>query len=365
VAGLAIVWMGLFCDYLLMTIVIPIFPELGASTFATGALFSAKAAVQIVSSPFVAQFVDRYGLSLLSLGLVLESGATLVFVFTDSYGPWMAARASQGLASALMLSSGFLHVQRMYSNDDDGLGSAMSTVTTGIITGVTLGPPLGGVLYEVEPWLPFALLAALMAVVAVSSIVFIAKGGEQFEPEHEIGSREEGGGDQESVAVVAGLQKEEELSVNQMAWGMVSDKHILVTLVSLLLCNAAISCLESTLGDYLEREVGMTSAEVGCTYVVTALPSVLASKVAGGLGNRFGRYRVLLGGMAIQGCFFALGPKDVFAMEVVSLIGLGVGMGLVDGCAPAMLSQVNLISHQGSGVIYTLQTAFIQLGAPW
>ena len=38
-------------------------------------------------------------------------------------------------------------------------------------------------------------------------------------------------------------------------------------------------------------------------------------------------------------------------------------MGLVDGCAPAMLAQVNNMSHGGTGVVYSLQTAAIQLGS--
>ena len=47
---------------------------------------------------------------------------------------------------------------------------------------------------------------------------------------------------------------------------------------------------------------------------------------------------------------------------MVSLVGLGFGMGLVDGCAPAMLGQTSELSHDGTGIVYTLNTMAVQVG---
>ena len=55
-----------------MTIVIPIFPVLGAGTVQTGLLFSAKACVQVISAPVVATFVDKQGLRPMIAGLCIE-----------------------------------------------------------------------------------------------------------------------------------------------------------------------------------------------------------------------------------------------------------------------------------------------------
>ena len=145
--GVFVVWLALFCDYLLMTLVIPIFPKLGVSKFQVGVLFSAKAAVQILSSPLVARVVDGHGLKPLMAGLLVELVSSLGFTLSDGYSFWFGMRALQGLASAAILSSGFLHVQQLHAGDSNALGSAMGTVTTGIISGVMAGPPLGGVLY--------------------------------------------------------------------------------------------------------------------------------------------------------------------------------------------------------------------------
>ena len=67
----------------------------------------------------------------------------------------------------------------------------------------------------------------------------------------------------------------------------------------------------------MEHEQGISPGEVGLLYMTTALPSVIASKYAGDLGNQYGRANVLLFGMVQQGLFFMLGPKDLIWVEVI------------------------------------------------
>lgn len=142
--SLLVVWFALFCDYCLLTLAVPIFPQLEKSEFETGVLFAMKAMTQILSAPIVARHVDSYNLEPLMLGLFVEALSTVVFAFTKSYGAWCFARAISGISSSCIISSGFLHVQRRFANDPEGMGQSMSLVATGIIMGVTFGPPLGG-----------------------------------------------------------------------------------------------------------------------------------------------------------------------------------------------------------------------------
>lgn len=216
-AGTAIVWLSLFCDYALMTSAIPIFPSLGVSEFATGLLFSSKAIVQVMSVPIVARLVDRLGLKLLFCGLAFDVLSNLVFLATSSYGSWLVARATQGLASSCILCSGFLHVQRLFP-DDAERGEAMSTVTTGIIFGVTAGAPSGGLLFALQPKAPFALLTLLVMLVLGAGLAYHARWPEAARPS--------GGASPPSWRV--GL-------------ALLSDLHVLVSLGALLLCNASIS----------------------------------------------------------------------------------------------------------------------------
>jgi len=377
---LVVVWLALFCDYLLLTIVIPIFPDLGASTFATSALFATKAAVQVLASPVVGLFVDKYGMWLLMIGLLVESGSTIVFAFTYDYGYWMAARGCQGIGSALIMSSAFLKVQQLHPDDDAALGISMGLVTTGIITGVTLGPPIGGILFDIEHWIPFIFCSSLIgAVFVLSCILHFRTSGDdktdsssrslQAQMEHSTSSTCATDHTDGSSSLTDGVEEKsysnsniEEKTYMQKVCGLLCDKHITVTLGMLFSANAAISCLESTLGKFLEDEMNMSATQVGLVYISTSVPSVVCAKLAGSLGNRYGRWKIVLIGMCLQGAFFTIGPKDLLWVEFVSLFGLGMGMGLVDGCAPAMLAQVNNMSHGGTGVVYSLQTAAIQLG---
>jgi len=143
---------------------------------------------------------------------------------------------------------------------------------------------------------------------------------------------------------------------------LLTDKYIMVTLLALFCANGAISCLEATFGNYMEDQFGFSVQQIGMLYVIGAVPSVIGSKIAGGLGNKYGRWKVVMAGMIVQGSFYALGPKTSFAVEVISLVMLGLGMGLVDGCAPALLAQRSEMSHGGTGIVYTLNTMAVQCG---
>jgi len=353
--GILVVWLALFCDYALMTVVIPIFPTLGASEFATGLLFSGKAMLQVLSVPFVAKIVDGQGLKPLVVGLCINLTSNLVFAMTSDYNTWLFARAVQGLASSCILCSGFLHIQQLHPVDSE-LGEAMGVVTTGIITGVTVGPPVGGVLFAVQPQAPFIVLSGVLLLVSGLTVLYMVK-----YPMERGQMKRLADNDHDEDDETAKLPHQPE-SAAQKVWELLTDPHILVALGALWVANAVIACLESTLGYYLENEMHLTPGEVGLVYMVTAIPSVIGAKVSGGFGNRFGRARVIQLGMVMQGAFFALGPKDSVPVEVISLVGLGFGMGLVDGCAPAMLAYRTETAHGGTGVVYTLSSAATQLG---
>ena len=364
--GLGVVWCALFCDYLLMTVAIPIFPNLktlwNVTDVEVGMLFSAKAAVQILSSPLIARVVDGWGLTPLILGLLVELVSSVGFTLSDSYGFWFGMRALQGVASAAILSAGFSHVQQLYAGDSNALGHAMGTVTTGIISGVMAGPPLGGELYEVGKNVPFFFCAGVVGAAVLLAVVYDRGLRTTARREADVKGDQKGDVGGEAKVAGGGSSEGEDEGTLKKICELLRDKHVLVVLGSLMTANAAISCLEAMIGLFLKEEHGMSEGEVGLMYIATALPSVLGSKLGGWMGNRVGRWKTILVGMVLQGSFYALGPKSLLSVVVVSMAGLGLGMGLVDGCAPAMLSEVGQLYHGGTGVVFTLQTAAIQLG---
>ena len=107
-----------------------------------------------MATPFVTRFLD-HRLGMIRFALLVDVASTLVFAFTSTYWPWLVARGVQGLASAALISAAFAQLQHVYQGHDHARGRAMSLATSGIITGVSLGPPLGGLLFDLAPSAPF------------------------------------------------------------------------------------------------------------------------------------------------------------------------------------------------------------------
>lgn len=320
-----------------MTMMIPIFALLGASDIATGILFSAKAALQICSSPIMASYVDRHQKAMIMSGVVLQVISILVFyVVKFDYGMWFCARALSGIASAAIMSAGMAHLKSKHS-DNDERGTVMGIATTGIVTGVCLGPMFGGVLYDFNPRLPFIMLASVEMVLLIALAIFLPA----------------------TMAKTAAENAEAD-SVSTRA--MLSDDMILKPLAGLAVANACISCLESTVSKYFMSTFGMNPGGVGTFYLWNAAASCLMSGFAGPIGNYFGRKNAVMAGLVMQGVFMMVGPKDSLIVEVVSFVGVGLGMGCIDGTMPALLGEVADARFNGSGKVYVLANVAVQVG---
>lgn len=111
---------------------------------------------------FVIMFLSTLGKFLVLFALrKLRHAILSVFAFGQSYGVLFFARALQGIGSACTSSSGMGMLAQAYP-DDSERGSAMGIALGGLALGVLVGPPFGGVLFEVSgKELPFIILALL------------------------------------------------------------------------------------------------------------------------------------------------------------------------------------------------------------
>ena len=108
----------------------------------------------------------------------------------------------------------------------------MGTVVTGIIGGVTIGPALGGILYDLSNSLPFIVLAILLVIClnfAITLSWLISKENNS-----------------------ATLQLESTSATYVKAVALLKDIHVSATLIVLLFANAAISCLEATIANFMQ-----------------------------------------------------------------------------------------------------------------
>lgn len=171
--------MALFCDFLLLTLCIPILPELFKDTqfagFETGLVFASKPFFQFFANPIMGSYVEVHGpRAPLLMGVLILSISTIVFAFGTSltsdvewsFAVVMIARSTQGLASASIMSAGMTLCAM--THNEQIRGSAMGLAFTGVALGTLLGPPIGGILgYYVYLWFPFALVSIVLLIVYV------------------------------------------------------------------------------------------------------------------------------------------------------------------------------------------------------
>eukprot|EP01061_Rhynchopus_euleeides_P022559 TRINITY_DN36832_c0_g1_i1.p1 TRINITY_DN36832_c0_g1~~TRINITY_DN36832_c0_g1_i1.p1 ORF type:complete len:433 (+),score=176.53 TRINITY_DN36832_c0_g1_i1:68-1300(+) len=342
-AALLTSFLANFCDYLLMTSIIPLFPILGYSEVATGLLFSCKAIVQIIAAPFFAKVIDSNPVRLLLLGLTVDIVATLAFAYHVNYTTWFVARSVQGLASAAILPASNALMQRYYKGEEQTRVAAFGISTSGILAGVVLGPPVGGVLFEMHPTLPFLATSLLLVASSVSALYVLS-------------------------TTDFGVIEDEQHDPRDSMWKIktfLNDKYIRTSMGALFIANAAISALEATFGVFGLKELNLTLGEVGLMYLWTTIPSILASALAGPFLHGtlfFEKYQVISAGLVLQGAFFMLGPKTVPMLNEVSFIGVGIGMGLIDGMCPSLNAQLADARHKGSTAVHSLSTMCIQGG---
>ena len=139
---IAVVALGLFADFLLLTFIVPISPDVfpDASDMSIGLLFSAKAIVQIVAAVPVGHLTDNIiGPHLgLSCGLCALAVSTGLWAAFKSYGVLLAARAVQGIGSSFTMAGGMSLVARVHNQDERGAATGWSM--SGVALGALLGP---------------------------------------------------------------------------------------------------------------------------------------------------------------------------------------------------------------------------------
>ena len=324
-----------FCDFLLMTSIIPLFPMLGYSEVATGLLFSCKAMVQMVTAPLFSTIIDRYPLQLLILGLVTDICATLTFATEINYTTWFIARSVQGFASAAILPSCNAIIQRVYTHDEPTRVKAFGISTGGIIAGVVIGPPVGGVLFSVNPALPFVSTAFLLSITAMCAVY---------------------------VMRTTPLPSLEKAKGESAIMKLLADPFIRTTLGALFFANFGISAFQATFGVFAINSLGLSLAGVGVMYMWGTVPSIIASTTIGPFLYSLGmdKWKIVCLGLLSQGSFFMLGPKAVPALMRASFVGQGFGMGLTEGMCPSLLSLVADKRHKGTTAVHSVSVICVQ-----
>ncbi|XP_043600124.1 chromaffin granule amine transporter-like isoform X2 [Bombus pyrosoma] len=181
----AVVYLSLFLDNVLLTVVVPIIPDYlctldGNSTInneddengRVGLLLSSKALMQLILNPAVGIFTATFGytkpLLLGNLSLLL---AAMLFAFGQTYEVLFLARSIQGISSACIGVSGMSLVASQYP-EEDKRSKIMGFVLGSIALGVLVGYPIGSVLYDLEGKMAPFLLVSCFIVITICLQIF-------------------------------------------------------------------------------------------------------------------------------------------------------------------------------------------------
>eukprot|EP00434_Breviolum_minutum_P010966 symbB.v1.2.009672.t1/scaffold589.1/size183863/7 len=134
----------------------------GASTSTVGLIFAVMPSACFIGNLAMGSMINRFGVEvMLNSGLVLLAVSSLGFGLSNSVEGWMFWRSLQGLATAPIYTSISTRLARTFTGNGEfnrvvGLQEVFGNV------GVTIGPFLGGVLFEYGGFLlPFAVSAGL------------------------------------------------------------------------------------------------------------------------------------------------------------------------------------------------------------
>ncbi|MEV8514214.1 MFS transporter [Dactylosporangium sp. NPDC051484] len=188
-AVLVVVFLGLFVDSLLYSIAVPVLPaysrRFDASALEVGVLFAAYAMGLLVASPAAGRISDRAGRRVpMVAGSLGIAAATVLFALGDTYWLLLVARTVQGAAAAVVWTAGVALIADAFPDAKRGpaMGTAMASMSVGLIA----GPPLGGLLSarsgEAAPFLVAAVFAGLNVLL---QLTVVPSGDARIAPERQ------------------------------------------------------------------------------------------------------------------------------------------------------------------------------------
>jgi MFS transporter, DHA1 family, solute carrier family 18 (vesicular amine transporter), member 1/2 len=281
--ALAAIVFAVFTDMLIYEMVVPLLPKYVAqwnvSPAAIGFLFSAFAAVVLLSNPLFGVVVDRWGRRGPLLGGALGLAAsTALLAVAEHFGVLVLARLLQGISGAAIWTAGMALVADSYPREQRG--RAMGTVMTGISLGPLIGPLLGGVLFErVGSRAPFYFGLSL-AVLALALLWRVVPKSPPIDTSTSL-TRPVGASRFWQVGILA-------------LWTRPAFRAVFVVVVlgGMMLC-----LLEPTLPLHLDQHLGAGPEAIGWLFVISTAAYGMISPVVGFASDRWGRRPIMAAGI--------------------------------------------------------------------
>ena len=342
------VWFGCFFTGLAISQILPFLPlyveQLGVTSHQalsmwSGLTFSVTFLVSAIVSPMWGSLADRKGRKLMllraSLGMAV---AILLQAFATNVWQLFILRAIMGLTSGYIPNAMALVAAQV---PRERSGWALSTLSTAQISGVIVGPLLGGYMADhLGLRMVFFVTAALLMVSFTVTLLLIKEGGRPRVSKNERLS---------GRAVIATLP---------YPWLMLS---LFVTTLVIQLCNGSIGPILALFIKHLSPESSNIAFMSGFIAAVPGISALFSAPRLGKLGDRIGTARVLMATLIFSVVlFFAM----AWVTSPLQLAVLRFLLGFADG---AMLPAVQTLlvkysSDRVTGRVFGYNQSFMYLG---
>lgn len=342
------VWFGCFFTGLAISQILPFLPlyveQLGVSSHEalsmwSGLTFSVTFLVSAIVSPMWGSLADRKGRKLMllraSFGMAV---AILLQAFATNVWQLFLLRAVMGLTSGYIPNAMALVASQV---PRERSGWAISTLSTGQISGVIVGPLLGGFMADHLGLRPvFFATAGLLMVSFLVTLLLIKEG-----PRPKISKADR-------------LSGKEVFATLPYPWLIFS---LFLTTLVIQLCNGSIGPILALFIKQLSPDSTNIAFMSGFIAALPGISALFAAPRLGKLGDRIGTERIL---MATLACAVVLFLAMSFVTSPFQLGILRFLLGFADG---AMLPAVQTLllkycSDQVTGRIFGYNQSFMYLG---
>ncbi|KAK2176876.1 hypothetical protein NP493_634g00014 [Ridgeia piscesae] len=300
-----------------------------------GWMFASKAFVQLAVNPFVGQVVNRLGCSLpMFAGFIVLIVSSLLYAFGETFVILFVARAVQGIGSSLISVSGMTILAQTY-HEDDSRSKAMGIALGGVALGVLIGYPFGGLMYEfVGKTIPFLVIASVATIECVLHLW-------AFRPSP----------CKQDVLPSTPLLK------------LLRDPYVIIASGALLLPEMAIALLEPTLPLWLIENMHPHKWQLGIVFVPDSTGYWIACAVFGVVAQKLGRWRCIMASLVLSSVSLVCIPHVRHIQQlIVPHFGLGVAIGLVDtSVLPLLAFLVEKRHFADYGNVYAIAQMSISL----
>ncbi|KAG8759497.1 hypothetical protein FRC14_005785 [Serendipita sp. 396] len=294
----AIVFIAVFVDLLVYSIIIPVIPfrlqQLGYSnpSALTGWLLFAYSLGLVCATPPLAFLAERYcsRRNPMTVSLFALIGSQILFMEAKWFWLMFLARVVQGISSAAVWVVAFaLLCDTVLENK---FGQYLGIAMTGVRLGYLAGPPLGGLLNEKvgyrAPFIlglifcAFDLLGRWFVIEKHEAMVWMEK-VQSGSSSHLVPSM-----DQETRVSDAPLRQRSKLSVFTVIATLARSKRATAALLNIFINGIIFTIMEPTLPFRLQDVYLFTPYKVGIVYLIFSSPALITIPIVGYISDKFG-----------------------------------------------------------------------------